>query len=201
MSAALAGSRGLRAVVPANPVSLTCLAKRAIVLELIRMHISSVERMKRASIPSWMVLRQLWQRDITAQAAARLGTLPPPCPTDKLATPGSIFGRPRARAPYRAVVRLLWKGAQVLLPASLIGVFFSRRRSADTLAALIGTASALALCVVLLQERGRYAPSQNDTSDTRPGLGAELQSMEAAMVRMADELGDTRPRPSASSLN
>ncbi len=103
-------------------MSLTCRAKRAIVLGLIRMHISSVDRMKRASIPGWMVLRQLLHRSA-----------------------------------FRAVV--------VLLPASLIGAFLSRRRSAvRTLA--------------------------SDTTDRRAGLGAELQSMEAAMLRIAGELGD-----------
>jgi hypothetical protein len=139
--------------------------------------------MKRASIPGWIVLRQLLQRDITAQAAARLGMLPPPSPTGKPASPDR---------PFRAeLVRMLWKGAQVLLPAALIGASLSRRRSAvRTLAGLIGTAGALALCVALLQERSRYASSRSDTTDRRAGLGAELQRMEAAMLRIAGELGD-----------
>jgi uncharacterized membrane protein YfcA len=86
---------------------------------------------------------------------------------------------------------MLWKGAQVLLPASLIGAFLGRRRSARTLAALIGTAGALALCLVLLQERSRCVPSKSDGSERHPSLGTELQNMEAAMVRIAGELGDS----------
>jgi hypothetical protein len=89
------------------------------------------------------------------------------------------------------VAGMLWKGAQVLLPASFIGAFLGRRRPAGTLAGLIGTAGALALCLLLLQERSRCAPSKSDTSDRRPELDAELQSMEAAMVRIAGELGDS----------
>lgn len=55
---------------------------------------------------------------------------------------------------------------------------------------MIGTAGALALWVALLQERSRCARSRNDTTDKRTGLGAELQSMEAAMLRIAGELGN-----------
>jgi len=135
--------------------------------------------MKRASIPGWVILRHLLQRDGTVQAAAVLGKLPAPSPTDKAASPV-----------HKPALNRALRGVALLVPASLIGSFFARRRSAvHVLAGVFGAAAMLLICLAVLEDRRRYAQLNSEAAE-RTDLGRELNSIEAAMLRIAGELGD-----------